>query len=223
MPMFDKMEGHKKPAQNGASFPRDDAETISGVKHQQVSRWRKRLENPERYRDQLIGSLMAQAMAEKAGHRVEVNSGEVEWYTPAEYIEMARRVLGNIDLDPASSPVANEVVCAARFFSSDTNGLEQQWDGRVWMNPPYAQPLISKFADKLVEEYLAGRVTAAIVLTNDCTDTGWFHALAAPSSALCFIRGRIRFLSSDGEKGTPTQGQTFFYFGQDIDIFADVF
>jgi phage N-6-adenine-methyltransferase len=158
-----------------------------------------------------------------AGHRVTLNTGENEWYTPENHILLARSVLGHIDLDPASSHVANRVVGADKFFSEETNGLAQEWAGRVWMNPPYAQPLIAHFAEKLVQEFNAGRVTAAIVLTNDSTDTAWFHQLAMASTAICFTRGRIKFVSPNGESGMPTQGQAFFYFGSDVDIFADVF
>lgn len=150
-------------------------------------------------------------------------TGENEWYTPEAHILLARSVLGHIDLDPASSHVANRVVQADNFFSTETNGLDMMWFGRVWLNPPYAQPLIAQFAEKVAQEYQAGRVTAAIVLTHNYTDTAWFQDLAAAASAICFTRGRVRFVSPTGEQAAPTQGQAFFYFGSDIDIFADVF
>lgn len=159
----------------------------------------------------------------EAGHRVTLNTGENEWYTPPEYLDRARAALGAFDLDPASSPIANAQVRADQIFTAEDDGLAQEWAGSVWMNPPYAQPLIAQFSDKLVQEYQAGNVSAAIVLTNDSTDTAWFHQLANASTAICFTRGRIRFVSPHGESGMPTQGQAFFYFGKDLPAFVEHF
>jgi phage N-6-adenine-methyltransferase len=159
----------------------------------------------------------------EAGVRGTTGTGENEWYTPADHIALARQAMGGIDLDPASSHVANRVVQAETFYSADTNGLDKEWAGRVWLNPPYAQPFIAQFADKMVEEWKSGRVEAAIVLTHNYTDTAWFQSLAETASAICFTRGRVRFVSPAGELAAPTQGQAFFYFGSEVDIFADVF
>src|SRR5215471_2758586 len=98
-------------------------------------------------------------------------TGAQEWYTPAPYIEAARQVLGAIDLDPASSLKAQEVVQAVRFYTAEDNGLLQAWWGRVWLNPPYAQPLIEHFVRRLVAEWEWGHVTAAVLLTHNYSDT----------------------------------------------------
>lgn len=155
-------------------------------------------------------------------HRAQ-GTGENEWYTPAEHLRAAREVLGGFDLDPASSPLANETVGAARIFTADDNGLEQEWSGRVWLNPPYSQPTISQFAEKLASEWEAGRVQSAIALTHNYTDTGWFHRLASSCRAICFTRGRIGFVNPEGKKAAPTQGQAFFYFGRDAERFIERF
>lgn len=177
-----------------------------------------------------IASMGGKAVADAAREiregkhvRGTFGTGENEWYTPEQHIEFARQVLGTIDLDPASSHVANQTVKAERFFSQETNGLEKEWAGNVWLNPPYAQPAIAQFADKMVAEWQSGRVAAAIVLTHNYTDTAWFQTLARAAAAICFTRGRVRFVSPAGELAAPTQGQAFFYFGPETDIFADVF
>jgi phage N-6-adenine-methyltransferase len=150
-------------------------------------------------------------------------TGEFERYTPAKYIEAARKVLGGFDLDPASCEFAQRTVQADRYFTAKDDGLKYEWHGRVWLNPPYHRELAPKFIDKLVEEFTAGRTTAAIMLTNNCTDTDWFHAAVHAANAVCFTYGRIKFVDERGEEVLPTQGQAFFYFGPNVDLFELAF
>lgn len=150
-------------------------------------------------------------------------TGENEWYTPGEYVNTARGVLGGIDVDPASSAHAQLTVKAEHHFTEADNGLDQEWHGRIWLNPPYAQPAIGHFADKMCAEIENGHVDAAIMLTHNYTDTAWFQKLAAVASAICFTRGRVKFVSPTGEIAAPTQGQAFFYFGDDVPTFVKAY
>ena len=145
----------------------------------------------------------------------------MEWYTPDHILEIARATLGVIDLDPASSVAAQERVKAGRYFDCGDDGLEQQWSGRVWLNPPYAAGLVARFAHKLVEEAYLGRVPAALWLSNNATDTVWFADLTSVASAMFFPQGRVRFHTPAGERpGTPLQGQVLIYIGPDVARFA---
>lgn len=150
------------------------------------------------------------------------NSGENEWYTPQPFIEAARLVMGAIDLDPASSDVANTVVNAAAYFTAQDDGLSQDWYGRVWMNPPYAQPLVSQFCAKLRDEYDAGNVTDAIMLVNNATETAWFQRIIGAASAVCFPLARVKFWSPD-RVAAPLQGQAVVYLGDNPAAFIREF
>lgn len=156
-------------------------------------------------------------------NRLVFNSGDHEWYTPAPYVDAARDVLGDIDLDPASCPAANEVVKAATFYTITDNGLAQPWSGRVFLNPPYAQPLIQQFVEKLATSVTAGTVTAAIVLVNNGTETEWFTRLAAVADVVCLPKGRVHFWNPAKDPATPLQGQAVLYLGPDADRFCDRF
>jgi phage N-6-adenine-methyltransferase len=165
----------------------------------------------------------AMGSAPKRHHRT-IGTGDNEWYTPAIYIDLAREVLGDIDLDPASSELANATVQAQTFYTQEDDGLTKRWIGRVWINPPFSKELIGKFVDKLTEEFEANNVSAAILLTNDSTDTAWFHAAFGTANAICFHRGRIEWVQPDGNVYKNTAyGQTFFYFGPNPAAFNRVF
>ena len=146
-----------------------------------------------------------------------LSSTTFECYTPAEYVEAARTVLGEIDLDPASSAEANETVRAHRYFDADMDGLAQSWSGRVWLNPPYGRSLTGSFVGKCVAEYEAGNVSAAVILLNAYGfDADWFQPLWGHT--LCFTDHRIKFYG-----GSPTFGSLFVYIGSKRDLFISTF
>lgn len=64
------------------------------------------------------------------------SSKSQEWYTPAPVIESARKVMGSIDLDPASSHFANQNVKADNWWTKEEDGLTRDWYGNVFCNPP---------------------------------------------------------------------------------------
>jgi hypothetical protein len=133
---------------------------------------------------------------------------------------MARRSFSKV---PSRNPIAQKTIRAINHYTAADNGLVQQWHGRVWLNPPYVQPLIGQFAAKLVDEISARRVAQAIMLTHNYTDTAWFHQAEAAADLLCFTRGRIKFVDADGDECAPTQGQAFFYYGPHTDCFREIF
>lgn len=116
----------------------------------------------------------------------------VEWYTPPEVFAG----LGiRFDLDPAAPPGGVPWVPAKRSFSRADDGLRQPWHGRVWLNPPYGRS-IGPWLDRLI----AHGNGLALVFAR--TDARWFQKAARQATAICFISGRLRFVSPDGPSGT---------------------
>jgi len=149
-------------------------------------------------------------------------SGKVEYYTPTSIVEAARRVMGSIDLDPASSPTANQAIKAKTFFTEADDGLARLWFGRVWMNHPFGRDRNRRWVDKLVAEYRAGLVVEACCITFASTSESWFRPLL--EFPLCFLSPRTNYRLPNGAimRGV-TKGSVVAYLGDNVEGFIASF
>lgn len=194
-------------------------------------RWQQAAQIPEKTFEQHIAQTKDAKLelttsgllkAAKSPH-VAQNTGESEWYTPFEYIACAHAVMGRIDLDPASSEIANRTVKASKIYTAEENGLDKFWGGKVWMNPPYSAELVRQFVSKFAEHVKNGDITEGMVLVNNATETQWFNELVSVSSGVLFPSGRVKFLDPNGKPGAPLQGQALTYTGKNLQKFTKEF
>jgi len=131
-----------------------------------------------------------------------------EWYTPTEII----RSLGNFDLDPASSEEAFRLNSSAKeIYTARDNGLIQPWNGRIWLNPPYSNPLVQQFLLKMAEH------NRGIALVFSKIEAKWFHDIVLDNAtAVKFLYNRIQFFKPDGTKGMqPRNGSMLVAYGEE--------
>lgn len=140
-------------------------------------------------------------------------SGTVEWLTPPSIID----ALGPFDLDPCA-PLVQPYPTARQILTLRENGLIQKWEGRIWLNPPYANGVIAKFLARMADH---NHGTALIFAR---TDTEAFHRhVFERASALLFMAGRINFHLPDGTMAPGNAGAPTVlcaYGAEDTDILA---
>lgn len=158
---------------------------------------------------------LREEVKELTGDNVHFSSDSAEWYTPPHVIQGAIQVLGEIELDPCAD--SNKSVPAETHYTQQDDGLSREWEGAVYLNPPYGN-VIHDWIKKLKSEYEAGRVTRAIALVPSRTETEWFAALE--EYPRCFIRGRLRFSGYENSAPFPS---AVFYFGPDKASFFAAF
>lgn len=136
-------------------------------------------------------------MSVMAEHEPSIGQSD-DWYTPRDMLE----ALGErFDLDPCS-PGPGHWVPADRVFTKVDDGLSQQWDGFVFMNPPFGGrnghvPWLEKFLQH----------GNGIAIVRAYTSAAWFHEYAVRADAMLFPRGKTKFVRPDGSVGgSPGHG-----------------
>lgn len=131
-----------------------------------------------------------------SGHH-SARAGSNVWLTPPGIID----VLGPFDLDPCAA-ADRPWDTARRHIAPPEDGLSAQWQGRVWLNPPYSD--LNRWMGKLTAH---GRGTAIVFAR---TETRWFvEHVWLRATAVRFLHGRIHFHLPDGSRAKGNAGAPF--------------
>lgn len=143
-----------------------------------------------------------------------------DWYTPESIVAVAKLALGgNIDLDPASNPIANgKWIRAKRFFTIGENALTKSWiSDRVFLNPPFSD--YDRFGQKVVEEIANGHMTQIVLLgPMRILSAKYCERLLRSADAIGFVTGRTPMWGIKTDS-TPVDGWFLIYVGAHVDRF----
>lgn len=129
-----------------------------------------------------------------------------EWYTPIEII----RSLGKFDFDPCA-PLFPLWKTAETMYNKTDDGLSKEWQGRVFLNPPYSHPLIDRFIEKMAQHN-----NGIALLYNRCDSAMFQEIIFRKAVAMKFLAGRIKFFRPDGTRGnSPGCGSILVAFGRE--------
>lgn len=119
------------------------------------------------------------------------------WLTPPKFFD----VFGPFDLDPCAAPSPRPWPSATRMIELPEDGLAAEWDGYVWLNPPFANELIPLWMKKLADH------GNGMALVTARTETRWFVEHVWPrASAIRFLTPRVTFYRPDGTKPKGNSG-----------------
>lgn len=132
---------------------------------------------------------MARAMGSHQSHAAKSTT----WLTPLEII----RALGDFDLDPCGHP---NWPTAERLICLPDDGLAAEWEGRVWLNPPYGAAVWA-WLDKLADH---GDGVALIFARTETA--GFVRQVWQRADAVKFLHGRLHFHYPNGERANANAG-----------------
>lgn len=121
-------------------------------------------------------------------NRALFSSASGDWETPQELFDALDDEFG-FDLDACATEKTTKLF---RFFTPETNALEQDWTGTVFCNPPYGRE-IGRWVEKGYIEAQSGTADVVVMLLPSRTDTKWWHAWVMCADEIRFIEGRLRF------------------------------
>jgi phage N-6-adenine-methyltransferase len=116
---------------------------------------------------------------------IHYSSATDEWATPLDFYEVVNQEF-KFELDVCALPSSAK---CERYFTPEDDGLAQNWNGRIWMNPPYGTEIVD-WITKAHQSSVNGTIVAALVPARVDTNWWWDHCRHAE---IRFLRGRLKF------------------------------
>jgi len=119
------------------------------------------------------------------------------WSTPQDFYDKVNAEF-NFTLDVCATD--DNAKCAV-YYTKESDGLLQPWNGTCWMNPPYGREISLWMAKALQSSRREG--TTVVCLVPARTDTKWWHEYAMQGE-IRFIKGRLKFGNSKNSAPFPS-------------------
>lgn len=139
-----------------------------------------------------------------------------DYFTPLEIVDAARRGMGDIDLDAASHWLANRTLRVPRYFHIGYSAFDHDWEGRVWLNPPYGEN--AKWWPRALEFVESGQVEQICILSPVWAFTTHIaRALMDRSAALVLLTPTPKFWGNSDLREGSNMPHAIVYIGERSD------
>lgn len=119
----------------------------------------------------------------------------IAWKTPPSLFQTLNAEFG-FTVDVCASDWNHQ---CPKYWTVDTDGLAQEWEGVCWCNPPFDASK-GKWTEKAWISAQRGCTAVVLLAVNATEDTEWWHRYATRSSEIRYVRGRPEFIGVDGAR-----------------------
>lgn len=129
------------------------------------------------------------------------------WETPQTFFDELNKEF-NFTLDVAST---HENAKTKNYFTIESDGLSNKWEGNVFCNPPYGKE-IGLWVKKAYEESLTNNGVIVLLLPARTDTRYWHDYIFGKAKEIRFLKGRLKFeLNGEAKQSAPFPSAVIIY------------